>query len=124
MKTRTGLGLAGILIAAGTVSYLAMREEAPSGPVEEPVTQPAPRVQTPTQQAHVRYTVKKGDYLSKIAYDRGFRGHSIYDKVLEIQNLSGLGPERDIYKTVDGELVRGQDGYVDLIYPGEVLVLN
>lgn len=86
--------------------------EAPSSAVFEPKT----------------YVVSQGDYLSKIVYENAdLNGKSLYEKVSDVQGLNWDANEiskRDLQKTVDGKLVSGKDGYVDLIYPGEELKLE
>ena len=85
----------------------------------------APVMPEPPQAEEQVYTVRKGDYLSGIVYgELGLRGPAIYRKCLEIQAKNNLGSDRDISMVVDGVLVSGQDGFVDLIYPGEELVLD
>ena len=87
-------------------------------------TKPAPEAQT-AEIVREKYTVKSGDYLSRIVYkELGIRGNrEIYDRVRDIQQRNNLGSERDISEVIDGKLVPGKDGLVDLIYPGEKLIL-
>ena len=107
------LGLGALIMAAPTAC----------GRGDKPVEVSAPVAQV--EELGLTYEVKKGDFLSKIAYDElGLRGKDIYDALPGIQERSGFGLERDIYKVVDGQLVPGQDGFVDLIHPGEKVILR
>ena len=75
------------------------------------------------------YVVQKGDSLSQIAFNMGFRGKDIYKEVLRIQELNNLSSEGDthmmIYMIVDGRLVKrlapGKDGLVDKLKIGQKL---
>ena len=63
--------------------------------------------------------------MSGIVYNElGLRGRNIYTKCLDIQARNNFGSERDISKVVDGELVSGKDGFIDLIYPGKRITLD
>lgn len=116
-----------IISSLGLVALLAIpsacgRDEAPVEAPKPEVTAPAPK---PTE-TRVTYSVRNGDYLSRIVYNElGLRGHAIYDSLPAIQARSGFGPERDVYMVDEnGQLVEGKDGFVDLIYPGEKVVLK
>src|SRR3990172_3699873 len=112
------IGLAGILAVSSCSSC---SERSPQVQERQPV-QPAPVVQQPQPR---EYVVRTGDYPSGIvARELGLRGREIYNALPAIQARSNLGPERDTHMMVDGELISGQDGYVDLIYPGERIRLR
>ena len=112
---KAALGL-GALTLAGIVSCSKPKPE------KEVLPQVPEFTESPTQE--FTYTVKRGDYLSGIVYDElKLRGRAIYDKCLEIQQRNNFGPERDVYQMVNGELVPGKDGFTDLIYPDEKIVL-
>ena len=123
MKIALGVG-----ILALTVSFLCHGKK--SQKIENLVTSTQPiseEVQTLPETGFqgVIYTVKKGDYPSKIIGNEfGLNGKDIYDAWLEIQANNNLGPERDISKVVNGKLVPGKDGFTDLIYPGERINLG
>ena len=110
-------------IAAVGLGTLVMAIPSACGRGDKPVE--APRTPVVQQETGLTYEVKSGDFLSKIVYDElGLRGKAIYDALPGIQERSGFGPERDVYMVVDGQLVEGKDGFVDLIYPGEKVILN
>ena len=116
---RTLLGIGTLMALEGT--YSCKKETAPvsSTPAEiQPVAPPVAQDTLPST-----YTVQSGDYLWKISYrELGARGDSaITVGVKQIQSLSNLSLDKDVYKVVNGELVSGQDGLVDLIYRGDVL---
>ena len=111
------------LIASLGLGALVMAAPSACGRGDKPIETPTPAVQPAV--VETEYEVKRGDFLSKIVYDElGLRGKAIYDSLPAIQQRSGFGLERDVYKVVDGQLVSGQDGFVDLIYPGEKVILN
>jgi hypothetical protein len=111
-------------IASVGLSALAIAFPSACGRGDKPIEAPRrPAVQQ--EEVGLTYEVKSGDFLSKIVYNElGLRGEAIYDSLPAIQKRSGFGLERDVYKVVDGQLVSGQDGFVDLIYPGEKVVLK
>ena len=118
-------GLAGaVLIASALVLCPGKKQEKLETQIQ-PVSQvqPIQKIQIPQQRQ--LYIVKEGDYLSGIVYNElGLRGRNIYTKCLDIQAKNNLGSERDISKVVNGELVPGKDGFVDLIYLGEKIILD
>ncbi|MDO8517175.1 MAG: hypothetical protein Q7S33_03550 [Nanoarchaeota archaeon] len=123
-KKYVGGALAIGVLALGIALCPGKRQEEVVNPIETiPVQQP---VQVVSDSTGFEYIVQKGDYLSKIVYEElGIRGRKgIYERCLEIQTLNNLGPERDISMVVDGQLVSGQDGYADVLYPNEKLTLN
>lgn len=84
------------------------------------ITRSAPsKSKLETQIIDDSYIVQKDDSPSKIFYERGFRRKEIYRKCWELQAINNFGPERDVYKVVDGKLVPGKDGCADVLYPGE-----
>lgn len=110
-------------IASLGLGALVMAVPSACGRGDKPIEAPQPVVQQ--EVVETGYEVKRGDFLSKIVYDElGLRGKAIYDSLPAIQQRSGFGLERDVYKVVDGQLVSGQDGFVDLIYPGEKVLLR
>jgi hypothetical protein len=116
--SRTVLGI-GALTLAGIVACSGKEQ------TSQPELVPVQRAQQDPETSE--YFVKKGDYLSKILYkELGLRGNAIYDGVACSQK-STWSPEeiskRDTHKVVDGQLVEGQDGYVDLIHPDETVYL-
>ena len=115
------LGIGTLIVAGGIALCPGNKQEEPiTTLIEETITQQAPPVQISPR----KYTVKKGDYPSIIVQrELELKGTDIYDRLLKIQEINNLGPERDISKVVDGELVPGKDGFVDLIYPDEKLKL-
>ncbi|MEK6912942.1 MAG: hypothetical protein AABX26_03230 [Nanoarchaeota archaeon] len=111
-------------VASLGLGALIMAAPSACGRGDKPIEVPTPAVFQPAV-VETEYEVKRGDFLSKIVYDElGLRGKAIYDSLPAIQQRSGFGLERDVYKVVDGQLVSGQDGFVDLIYPGEKVILN
>lgn len=111
-------------IASVGLGALIMAFPSACGRGDKPVETPrAPAVRQ--QETGLTYEVKNGDFLSKIVYSElGLRGRAIYDALPGIQERSGFGSERDVYKVVDGQLVEGKDGFADLIRPGEKVVLR
>jgi len=107
------------LLVAGLVLCPGKKQEKLQTPI-----QPVLQVQ-PVQQIRLlprTYVVQKGDYLSGIIYNElGLRGRDIYSECSRIQRINSLGPERDISKVVNGKLVPGKDGFIDLLYVGEIL---
>ncbi len=111
-------------IASVGLGALVMAAPSACGRGDKPIEAPK-RPAAVQEKVGLDYEVKKGDFLSKIVYDKlGLRGKDIYAALPGIQERSGFGPERDVYKVVDRQLVSGQDGFVDLIYPGEKVVLK
>ena len=111
------IGLAGTL-AVSSCSSCSERSQ----PVQEA---PAVPSVAPAQQQPSAYSARQGDYPSGIvARELGLGGREIYNALPAIQARSNLGPERDTHMMVDGHLISGQDGYVDLIYPGEKIILR
>lgn len=94
----------------------------------EPMTRKEAHVirEAPKAIEKMTYVVSEGDYLSKIALNE-FGSENVYGNVKKIQNLNWSAEEikrRDTHKTIEGRLVSGSDGLVDLIYPGEDLKLE
>ena len=120
-KIGYGAAIGAGLVIAGIALCPRNKGEKTEAPVVTPYTE---NIIQPIPQPNI-YTVQKGDYLSKIVYNElGVRGKAIYDECLRIQEANNLGSERDISMVVNGELVPGKDGFVDLIYPGENLNLD
>ena len=116
-KKRVGYGVlvgAGILFFSGLVLLPGKKQEelqTPIQPVQQ--VQPVRGIQIPQQR---QYIVKKGDYLSGIVYNEIVYNEIVYNEL----GLRG----RDISRVVDGKLVSGQDGFIDLLYPKERITLD
>ncbi len=75
------------------------------------------------------YTVKKGDSLWKIAkiyLNKDSSNKEVSDKIKEIQSFSGLKANKvnDTQKYINDKKIRGQDGLIDKIYPGQKLITD
>jgi LysM repeat protein len=77
----------------------------------------------------ITHRVEKGQSLWSITKQYLKEGHSnkeIKDKILKIQELSSIKANKynDNMKYVNGKRVKGSDGLVDLIKPGQELVID
>ena len=114
--------LTGIAVVVSGIAYFFSQQRRES--LEEPVPtfEPIKELVIPTDSGEVLYIVRPGDSLSEIVYrELGMRNtDSIYAKVKEIQRRNtSLTTDRDVYLMQNGDLLRGKDGLVDIIYPLE-----